>query len=370
MVDVISRRLKAARERSGMTQEELSKQFGFNDRQTVTAIETGQRKLSADELLKAVQIFGLDLSYFTDEFRADGEALFSWRASNDIDVQSLKTFEDGASRWVAAYKTIGDRLGVHSSPLEYVLPLTVKSSFEDAQNAAERLCFEWQLGSVPALKLEDAISTKLDALVLYVDTPHGISGAACRIKNQRTIFINRQESLGRRNFNMAHETFHILTWDSMPPGHTDLERFDESTKQIKRVEQLAQNFAGALLMPEAEIRQQWETYGDHKINVWLGKVANYFCVSEDALRWRTINLTWLTLEFKTAIKNYTVAFVSTLNQGRDVPRLFSEKFLERLGAGLRDGCLSVRRAAQILGLTIDELANLFNSYELAVPFDL
>lgn len=370
MADIISRRFRAARERIGLTQEATAERFGFKDRQTITAIEGGQRKLSAEDLLKAVRIFGVDLNFFTDEFRADGEAVFSWRANSDVDPETLRAFEEQASRWVATYRTLGDRLNIQSSPLECVLPLTTKNSFEDAQIAAERLCGEWGLGPVPALKLEEALATKLDALVLHVNTPEGISGAACRISNIKTIFINRNESYGRRNFDLAHEAFHLLTWNSMPPKHTDFENISPTSRSMKRVEQLAQNFAAALLMPEQEIRNQWEEHGNHQVNRWLSRVASYFCVSEEALRWRTINLTWLSLEFKTAISDYRATVVATINKGKKVPKLFSKKFIERLGQGLNDGCISVRRAAQILGTTIDELAGLFNSYELAVPFDI
>ena len=32
-----------------------------------------------------------------------------------------------------------------------------------------------------------------------------------------TILVNRHEPRGRRSFDLAHELFHVLTWDAMPP---------------------------------------------------------------------------------------------------------------------------------------------------------
>ena len=59
-----------------------------------------------------------------------------------------------------------------------------------------------------------------------------------------------------------------------------------------------------------------------------------------------------------------------LREQQSVPRLFSTEFVQRLHTGLARGDLSVRRAAGLLGLTIEDLAELFRGYDLTVPFDL
>lgn len=369
MNGVISRRLKAARERAGINQSVLAEQLGFNDRQTLSAIENGERKISADELLRAAKLLGVQLEYFTDEFRLDGEAHFSWRAT-DVDSEILKSFEDSASKWVAAYRNIDGLLGVTPNPLEYVLPLTVKSSYEAVQTAAERLCIQWDLGYVPALNLQNAVENHLGALVLYVDAPQGISGAACRIPNYSTIFINRGESEGRRNFDLAHETFHLLTWEQMPPSHKDYWDISHSMGPAKRVEQLAHNFAAALLMPEYSLRVKWDEYNANDVNRWIKQAAEYFKVTVEALKWRVFNLGWLSKELREAIKEHKIAILAKLDSAKSTPRQFGLKFVNRFHDGLANGLLTVRRAAELLGLSIDELAELFKSYELSVPFDL
>ena len=76
---LIGTRIKALRQAQGLSQDELARLFGFKDRQTVSAIETGIRRITASELLLAMERFGVPLDYFTDPFRLDGECLFSWR---------------------------------------------------------------------------------------------------------------------------------------------------------------------------------------------------------------------------------------------------------------------------------------------------
>jgi transcriptional regulator with XRE-family HTH domain len=57
---VIGQRVKEFRERSGMNQERLSQMLGMV-RATVSQIENGQRKVSADELIKLAEIFNVSI---------------------------------------------------------------------------------------------------------------------------------------------------------------------------------------------------------------------------------------------------------------------------------------------------------------------
>ena len=78
----IGRRIKALREERGLSQDALAEVLGVKDRQTVSAMETGLRRVRAEELLAIVEQLRVPLDYFTDPFRLDGEARFSWRQNN------------------------------------------------------------------------------------------------------------------------------------------------------------------------------------------------------------------------------------------------------------------------------------------------
>lgn len=367
MNELIHRRLKAAREKAGLTQTELSEKLGFKDRQTLAAIEAGQRKVSAEELLRAVQVLGLDLEYFTDSFRLAGEGRFSWRTHKDSPNDLLKGFEEKAGRWIATWRRLGELQGAKPSALQPALALSERSSFEDAQAAAESLVEEWKLGDVPATALEVAIR-KLGTLVLYVDAPPSISGAACQVPGANAILINRKEPEGRRHYDLAHELFHLLTWEQMPPEHTETGT-PRGTK-AKRIEQLADNFAAALLMPEHVLLPRWQACGEREIHKWLNSTASDFLVTAKALKWRLINLGWLTKSDLLKINDAKLTFNGRPKDQQPLPGLFSADFVKRLHTGLAKGQLSVRRAAEILDLTIEALADLFREHKLSVPFDL
>jgi Zn-dependent peptidase ImmA (M78 family)/DNA-binding XRE family transcriptional regulator len=371
MTDLIAKRLKYARERLGLTQAQLSEKLGFKDRQTVAAIEAGQRKLSAEELVRAMQVLGVDVDYFTDGFRLVGEGRFSWRVDQRATETRLSAFEERAGRWIATYRRLGELQGVKPAVLQPRLGLHERSSFEEAAAAGEALSREWALGDTPALLLERAIETNLGSLVLYVDAPRGISGAACLIPGFSTIVINRNELEGRRHDDLAHEVFHLLTWEQMPPAHEEsIETHHRGKGRHKRIEQLAEHFAAALLMPERVLASLWQARQEQDLHVWLNRTAAEFLVSAKALKWRLANLGWLTQADLLDISDARLTANGRPKEEQSTPPIFCEAFVRRLHTALAKGQLSVRRAASLLELTFDGLAQLFQDYRLPVPFDL
>src|ERR1700730_14115188 len=283
--NIIGTRIKALREERKLSQDDLARLFGFKDRQTVSAIETGERRVSAEELLLAVEKLGKPLDYFTDPFLLVGEGKFSWRQT-DVGPQRLSAYERVAGRWIAAFRAIAPQVG-HAAPLlRHSLGLTRR--FEDAMEAGERFAAEFKLGDVPATRLVEVMERELGILVLMVDAFQGISGAACRLPELDVVLINRREVVGRRHFDLGHELFHILTWDAMPPAHSEESRETGGS----RVEQLANNFASAVLMPVAVLDRfgDWSGVGDARLATRLNAVADELQVTASALKWRLVAL--------------------------------------------------------------------------------
>jgi Zn-dependent peptidase ImmA (M78 family) len=240
--------------------------------------------------------------------------------------------------------------------------------FEDAQDRAESLVAELELGVIPAETLIDTIGRELDIPVLFVDTvdagdDQSISGATCHLEELGVILINRNESGARRYYDLAHELFHVLTWDAMKPDHRESNSSEERNKG-KRIEQLANNFAAALLMPRASLDRliDRDRYDDI---AHLCEVAALLRVTPKALAWRLFNLK--------LIGDDTCRSLLQEKQRPSVsgpPKRFSPTFVKMLHHALENGRLSARKAARAMGLGLGGLTELFAQYDLTAPFEL
>jgi transcriptional regulator with XRE-family HTH domain len=441
---LIGARIRALREERNLSQDDLARLFGFKDRQTVSAIETGERRVTADELMLAVEKLGAPLGYFTDPFMLAGEGRFSWRQTN-VGAERLNAYERNAGRWIAAFRAIAPQVGRKAPLLRRALGLTRHSRFEDAMAAGERFVAEFGLGAVPAQQLAEVMERELGILVLMVDAFEGISGAACRLPELDAVLINRQEATGRRHFDLAHELFHILTWDAMPPEHSEEARETGGN----RVEQLANNFASAVLMPKASLVPYgaWADLDDQTLVAMLNAVADDLLVTASALKWRLVALDELkpararaipdsalrrngrsageAFSFQGLISEADWDLSSMRTKGRALsdrrravkadppspvfrdasfevmasrieadrlpmaaqmqarlvayrdevtetatPALFSEPFMEVIGLAIGAGRLSIRRAAGLLDLKLEDLSDLFAAHGVEAPAEL
>jgi transcriptional regulator with XRE-family HTH domain len=364
---MVGERIQTARRQLKLTQRDLSDRLGFKDRQILGNIESGQRKVSAEEMLKLLQVLGKDLDYFTDPYLITAENAFSWRAQNVPAV--LDTYEPKARNLVAANRRFSGLLKEQPTPITPTLALTKKSSFEDAANAGDALAREWKMGDTPAAELRNLVETQFHYLVLYVDCPTEISGAACRVTGCDAILINRKEPAGRQNFDLGHEVFHLLTWDAMPPGRIDVPIEDQGN--APRVERMAENFAAGILMPVHVLKPRWDTRGDKNLHGWILATAQDLQVSGRALYWRLRNLGWLSDGDALDIDPGRLAQrANATHRAPSLPPLYSEAFVERLHKVLDSGLVSVRKAADLMDCTVEDIADLFGTYNKKVPFDL
>lgn len=363
-------RIKALRRERGLTQEQLGRMFGFKDRQTVSAIETGVRQLTAEELVLAVEKLGVTFAELTDPFRLVGEGRFSWREEG-ASAQALAAFERRAGSWIAAFRELGlsERDG---ALLRRRLPIDRTSNYEDAMWAGERFAAEFQLGATPAERLAHAMEEKLGVLVLFVEVPERVSGAACRLREFDAVLIARREVPGRRSFDLAHELFHLLTWEALTPVACAASTLGSG---VRRVEKLADNFAAALLMPADQLGPSggWKRLATSALVARLNAVADRLRVTAQALSWRLVNLGELSRE---TVRSLPPAALQ--NNGRATrqdleaspPPHFSRRFVEVIGHATADGRLSTLRVADLLGLTIEEITSLFADHGVECPLEV
>ena len=358
----IGARLKAARRRVGLTQEQLADALGLRHRQTVASIEAGRRSLSAQELLRAMSALDVDLDYFTDSFRLVGEGRFSFRTSRPVADAVLDEFEERVGRWIAMYRELAREQGEVPQWLEFKLALTPRSTFEDAEGAGEALADHWQLERCPAELLRSAMEDRMRILVLDTDPPVGISEAIARVPGLSCVLVNRQDPEGRRNLYFADALFHLLTWDAMAPARKEPVEVPRRRKGW-HVRRLAKHFASALLMPGTVLREYWGSQiKSADVHDRLNDMAVALRVPGAACKWRLRRLGLLSKADLTRVDDGRLVENGHPRGATPDVRPFSRQFVERVATALDAGRLSVRQTASLLNVSLPDLASLLRAY--------
>lgn len=200
-----------------------------------------------------------------------------------------------------------------------------------------------------------------------MDAIHGISGAACRLSEFDAVPSTRVEVAERRNFDLANEFFHMLTWDEMPPKHVQ----QAGDVGGNRVQQLANNFAATLLMLAAVIETgvDWAQWEQKDLISTLNTTADNSGVTSSALRWRSVDLKKLKPGVARRIPESVLKNISGKSLP-DQPPLFSRGFVEVLAEAIYQGYISVRRAAGLVGLVLEDLQQVFSDHGVDCAVEL
>ena len=363
-------RFRAVRKQNTLSQDQVAKLFGFKERQIVSAIETGIRRLSAAELIRAVEVFDTTIDYFTDPFQAVDQVEFSW-SQRGVESHVLEEFELKAGSWLAAYRYLAPKVGKNLPLMQKSLRLNRGARYEDAMAAGDRFVREFCLGKIPARRLIEVLQNDLSILILMVDSPTGILGASCHLQEYDALLVSRREVTERRNFDIAHQLFHILTWDLMPPQHSP----ESENSKMNRIEILADNFAGAVLMPHETIDRYegWNEFSEKQLIRKLNLVADELQVSAVALKWRLVMLDKISKHTANAISDRQLRYNSKSSQkAKDtlLPELFSKPYMDVVGQSIDRGLVSARRMCKLLDLTVDDLNDIYIAYSLPYSVDL
>ncbi len=285
--DIFCKRAVMAREAAGFTLAKAAELLSFNNYQTLSKIEKGERNINAHELNAMALIYGRKIDYFFEQdIHSDPVPL--WRKTQSADIKPIQrnffTFLE------------------HYSNLETLLKLKKRwkdiranydkedfsfNGFELAGRIGNNVRKFLDLGSRPAFTLKRVLENDLRIKIFQLPLSNGISGACVVDKNLGAgILINANDKPWRRNYDMAHELFHIVTWDVF--SHEEVGNGTTKT----RPEKFADIFASSLLLPE---RHLTESFNDRVINNQLElidaiEIAKEFGVSTPAILWRLVNL--------------------------------------------------------------------------------
>jgi Zn-dependent peptidase ImmA (M78 family) len=237
-------------------------------------------------------------------------------------------------------------------------------SHKQAAGLGEKMSQSFSLGARPASSLVSVLEEAYGVKIWYEDLGRDGSALATIGTFGPAILINAREPRWRRNFSVAHEVFHLLTWNALP---AELLGKDENIRT--KVEAWANSFAAALLLPAGMVDNAVSSrLRDGKIAIAeLIDIARQFDVSTDALLWRVTNLGRLRKEVCEQVLMDTD--VQNLDAERrrddwDAPSIPPARFV-RLGhlAYVR-GDIGIKRLADLLGVGVAEVKDKLGKYGL------
>jgi transcriptional regulator with XRE-family HTH domain/predicted HTH domain antitoxin len=276
----IGDRLKDARRRAGLTLDQVENRTGIG-RSSLSDFENGKREPRISQLKLLADAYHRPFSFFLGDRPVPREAVL-WR---------LKP-EDGSDEIQARFL----RLCYQYSHLEILLDKRIRAqlpsptgnsrsySYQQAESLAKSVRDALQLGDQPGNSLQRVLEEVYGTKIFHKSfLPDGTALSSKSDSFGLAVLLNPESKRWRRNFDLAHELFHLLTWDVFEYGLDDT-----SAEASEWEEKLATCFARNLLMPAGALKKAIEAHitGGEVPLASLLQIARLFDVSVDALIWQ------------------------------------------------------------------------------------
>lgn len=279
-------RIGKLRKNLQMTQSDLAKTLGVSSPQIVSQIEQGKREISAWELALLAKVFQTTTSALLDIREPEPQPEILWRKIPDQEALKKAEFLKHCREYFEL-----EQYTETNTPYEEFPKIRIdfqNTDYARINQLAETVSLRFALGARPALVLEKTLEERYGVKVWHMNL--GVDGSAAATLGSfgPAILMNYREAPWRRNYNFAHEVFHLVTWESSNPA---ILKADQAL--FNKVERFANIFASYLLLPgdtitntlNRRLRKGTITYTD------LIEIAREFAVSTEALvyRLRTLN---------------------------------------------------------------------------------
>ena len=247
---IVGARLQGARKAAGLTQQQLAEALNVA-RTTIVAIEKGERRINARELIQFAAACRRPVSDIVSKQMT--EALVpQFRATHQLDDETEQvTFE-----LQNCAEDFAELERITNMPAPRVYPPVYDVSGGGPEEIAEEVAHAERsrlgLGDGPAGDLREPLETQVGIRAFYFPMPSRIAGVfAFNESLGACIGINSNHPSDRRNWSLAHEYGHFLT-NRYRPEITIL----FTNARLNRRERLADAFAESFTMPATGLNRR------------------------------------------------------------------------------------------------------------------
>ncbi len=352
----LAREIQARRKAMGLTQTELAAAVGFSAAQIVSDIERGQRDVKAWELVKIADALHTTVDRLLGLSERETPVRVLWRRGSAAASRAVEeVFLDRARRFALLEKWNGLPAAPELPQQELDPEVT---TFADAARMAVSVGRVLDLGSRPAASLASVLQEAFRIKLFFEPLGEDESAASAKGDFGYAVLMNAAQAPWRRNYNLAHELFHLVTWDS---SQRVWSREHDEPLWLEPVEKFANAFASHLLLPAEEVEAQHrERFPGGEIDYAdLVEMAREFEVSTEALLWRFRLMGKLTQEKAEGILNdpeFRAEDRRTMPDrwGSTPEGPLPQRYWRLALNAYRRGELSLGRLAQILEISVSE----------------
>lgn len=255
---VLRARLRGARADAGISQQEVADRLGVA-RTTVIAIENGQRRLQAEELLALSKIYGQRLEVLLREAPAQRSLAAQFRLANNrvAEDEQLRAATQELQALVEDYVALERTLGV-TLPTHHPIARPVPTG--DLEQAAALLAGEERrrlgVGDGPLPHLREVLEAEVGMRVFAIDMPDRLGGLfAFDEELGACVAMNARHRWERQRWSLGHEYAHFLTRRDRPEVTVTLDHY----RRVPASERFADHFARHLLLPADGLIRRWQT---------------------------------------------------------------------------------------------------------------
>lgn len=253
--DQLLRRLRRAREDTGLSQEAVADALHLS-RTTVVAIESGQRRLQASELIEMARLYSepLDALLRQDPAPRQLAAQFRTAAGRWPEQVELNQAAAELQRLSEDYLELEHLL---DAPLgaRYPPPFQPDRDLDSAEWLAEGERGRLKLGDGPLPHLREILENDVGLRIFSLALPSRIGGlfgfdeelGAC-------IAMNAGQRWERQQWSLAHEYAHFLTRREEPEITVLLSEY----QRVPAAERFADAFAREFLLPTQGVRRRFQ----------------------------------------------------------------------------------------------------------------
>ncbi|MBD2432404.1 MULTISPECIES: helix-turn-helix domain-containing protein [Fischerella] len=349
---MIGKRLKLARQGSGLSLRELELKIGnLVSAQAIGKYEQDKMMPNSTTLIALAKALGVSETYLLGQSELEIEGL-EFRKKKITSKREETHVVAAVLSHVERYLEIEEIIYAPSmeweAPREAPFPV---NSLNDAELVAERLRVHWQLGTDPIINLAELLESQ-GIKILSLPLDNNVSGLTCWVKRRNreqvpVIVINANDNGERQRFTLVHELGHMVLITA-----PDLD-----------VEKVAHRVASAFLMPASIL---WMEIGKHRSRLTiaeLSRLKQLLGVSMQALTYRCKELEIIDhTTFQTLFAEFgRRGWRTPPYEPFPIPKEQPHRFERLCFRALSENAISEAKAAELLNISVCDLINRMDS---------